>query len=79
MEIRDRFYFRQFLYLALSDFPEERRKQYIDFAVDSSIINADKLKKQQFIGTSAFIKKLECLYGIRNELGGCGRPKKPEK
>ena len=66
-------------YLALSDSPEARRKQYIDFVVDSSIINAEKLRKQQFIGTYHFISKLELLYGVKNELFERGRPKKPEK
>ena len=54
-------------YFVLSDSPEERKKQYIDFIVDSSIINADKLKKQQFIGSQEFIRKSEYLYGVRNE------------
>ena len=66
-------------YLALSDSLEARREQYIDFVVDSSIISTDKLKKQQFIGTFNFISKLEILYGVKNELFGRGRPKKPEK
>lgn len=66
-------------YLALSDSPEARRKQYIDFVVDSSIINAEKLRKHQFIGTYHFISKSELLYGVKNELFERGRPKKPEK
>ena len=67
------------VYLALSSSPEARRKHYIDFVVDSSIINADRLKKQQFIGNLDFVEKLECLYGVKNEMFRHGRPKKPEK
>jgi len=63
-------------YLTLSDSLEARRKQYIDFVVDGSIINADKLRKQQFIGTEHFVNKLELLYGVKNELLERGRPKK---
>ena len=65
------------VYLALSDSQEARRKQYVDFAVDSSIINSGQLRKQQFIGSNDFIHKLENLYGVKNELNRRGRPKKP--
>ena len=65
------------VYLALSDSQEARRKQYVDFVVDSSIINSGQLRKQQFIGSNDFIHKLENLYGVKNELNRRGRPKKP--
>ena len=64
-------------YLALSDSQEARTKQYVDFVVDSSIINSGQLRKQQFIGSNDFIHKLENLYGVKNELNRRGRPKKP--
>lgn len=63
-------------YLALSDSPEMRRKYYIEFVVDNSIINMQRLNKQRFIGSEDFIKKSEFLYGIKNEQLSRGRPKK---
>jgi len=63
------------VYLALSVSPEERKEQYIKFVVDGSIINTQKLSRQQFIGNQVFIQKLEHLYGIKKETLGLGRPK----
>ncbi len=67
-------------YLALSVSPEARKEQYIEFVVDGSIINTQRLHRQQFIGDQAFIRKSEQLYGVKNEAFlKCGRPKKLEK
>lgn len=66
-------------YLALSVSPETRKEQYIEFVVDASIINTQRLHKQQFIGNQAFVRKSEQLYGIKNEAFKHGRPKKFEK
>jgi putative transposase len=63
-------------YIGLSNRDEERRRQYIEFVVDSSIINTEHLAKQQFIGTEFFVNKLQNYYGIRNERLKRGRPKK---
>lgn len=53
-------------YLGSSDSIEKRRKQYIEFVVDSSIINSEKLARCAFIGSETFIKKLEEYYEIKN-------------
>lgn len=66
-------------YLALSSQPEERRKSYIKFVVDSSIINADTFTRLQFIGSEFFTQRLHDYYGIRNENRKRGRPKKAGK
>ncbi|MFH1640712.1 MAG: transposase [Candidatus Omnitrophota bacterium] len=66
-------------YLGLSDRAEERRKQYIAFVVDSSIINSQKLQAQLFIGSNAFIRKLEEYYQTRNTALRRGRPGRAEK
>ncbi len=66
-------------YLGLSASEESRRKQYIAFVVDSSIINSRSLQTQLFIGSDLFIRKLEEYYMIRNRSLDRGRPKKAEK
>lgn len=67
------------VYLGLSDKAEERRKQYIAFVVDSSIINSQRLQTQLFIGNKAFIRKQEEYYITRNTALRRGRPVKAEK
>lgn len=66
-------------YLALSDSPQIRRKHYIDFVIDSSIINSERLRKQQFIGTDGFVERLKKLYRVKNEHNKIGRPRNSEK
>lgn len=66
-------------YLGLSKDSEDRRKQYVAFVIDSSIINTRRLQAQLFIGSDAFIKKLEEYYHIRNTSLQRGRPKKVVK
>ena len=66
-------------YLALSVSPEVRKEQYIEFVVDGSIINTQRLYRQQFIGNQAFVRESEQLYGVKNEALKHGRPKKLEK
>jgi putative transposase len=65
-------------YIGLADSSVQRRKQYIEFVTDNSIINSEKLIKNLFIGSQAFIKKLQDYYGIENEGLKRGRPKRPE-
>ncbi len=66
-------------YLDLSDNAEGRKKQYVAFVVDGTIINTQRLQAQLFIGSDTFIKKLEAYYQIRNISTQRGRPKKTEK
>lgn len=66
-------------YLALSNYPEKRRKQYIEFVVDDSIINKEILNKHLFVGSEMFIRKLQQYYQIRNTRLKKGRPRKEEK
>ncbi len=66
-------------YLGLSTSEEKQRELYIAFVVDSSIINSRSLQTQLFIGSEAFIRKLEEYYMIRNTSLKRGRPKKIEK
>lgn len=66
-------------YIALSDSIENRRGQYIKFVVDGNIINTGKLMKQLFIGSDAFVKKLQEYYCTRNTRLKRGRPKNSEK
>jgi len=61
-------------YLALSTSTERRRLEYVEFIVDSTIINGDKLEKFQFIGSRVFVANSEALYGVKNEVLKRGRP-----
>lgn len=63
-------------YLGLSDSLEKRRKRYIEFVVDSYIINSENLSRHLFIGSETFIKKLEKYYEIRDLKLKRGRPQK---
>lgn len=66
-------------YLALSDYPEKRRKQYVEFVLDGSILNKSILESQLFVGSDKFIKRFEECYGVRNTRQKVGRPRKEEK
>ena len=66
-------------FLGLSDSAASRQKQYIDFVVDSSIINSGELEKKLYIGSQAFISKLQEYYQIKNRRNNRGRPPKAIK
>lgn len=66
-------------FLGLSTSIEARRKHYIEFVVDSSLINTEKLKKQLFIGNGEFIRRFEKSYNIINVKLKRGRPRKIKK
>lgn len=63
-------------YLALSNDAGGRRRQYITFVVNSSIINTQKLQTQLFIGSDTFISRSEEYYRTKNTSLQRGRPKK---
>ena len=65
-------------YLGLADSTVSRQKQYIDFVVDSNIINSATLEKKLYIGCQAFIDKLQGYYSIKNRREVRGRPPKGE-
>lgn len=64
------------VYLGLSDSTGARRKQYSEFVVNDELMNTKRLAKQAFIGSQAFIAKLEEYYGLRNQKFNIGRPRK---
>lgn len=64
------------VFLGLSNYVEERRKNYIEFVIDSDLINTEKLKNQLFIGSEKFIKRLQDSYHLKNARLKRGRPKK---
>jgi len=67
------------VYLGLSDSAKIRQEQYVDFVVDSSIINSNILKKKLYLGSQIFINRLQEYYNIRNRREYNGRPAKTEK
>ncbi|MFA6217608.1 MAG: transposase [Candidatus Omnitrophota bacterium] len=62
-------------YMGLADIEDTRRRRYVDFVVDGSIIK----HKSPFIGSEAFIKNLKEYYGIKHGNLKRGRPKKARK
>ncbi len=60
-------------------YQSKRRELYVEFVVDSDIINSQILAKRQFIGSEIFIRKLQERYILRNEKRKRGWPKKTEK
>ena len=64
------------IFLELSNCKEERKRYYIELVLDRSLISAEKLNKQKYIGSIDFVKKMENLYQIRNAKLQRGRPKK---
>lgn len=64
------------VYIELSDSEVGRKKQYVEFVVDSSIINTEKIVKHPFIGSENFVKGLREYYGIKVGSLARGRPKK---
>lgn len=54
----------------------ERRERYVEFVVDSSIINSNSLARQAFIGSKDFVSKLRQYYGIKEISSKGGRPRK---
>ncbi len=66
------------VYLGLSESAEQRCKRYIDFVIDGDKINAEQLQRALFIGSEAFVKRLQEYYAIKNEKKHRGRPRKTE-
>jgi len=64
------------VYLDLADQPQARRERYIEFVVDSSIINSKRLASQAFIGSKEFVSRLNQYYGIKERISKGGRPPK---
>ncbi|MCX5707959.1 MAG: transposase [Candidatus Omnitrophica bacterium] len=64
------------IFLGLADHSLERRKRYVEFVVDSSIIDSNRLASQVFIGSEDFVSKLRKDYGIKEIKSKGGRPKK---
>lgn len=65
-------------YLALADSVQLRQKQYVDFVVDSDIINSQELARKLYIGSQNFISKLQEYSQIKNRREVRGRPPKEE-
>jgi putative transposase len=63
------------IFMEFSTSEASRRKHYIDFIVDSSLVNDEKLMTHLFIGCDQFIKKMEETYKVRNLKAKRGRPK----
>ena len=47
------------LYEALSHNEESRRRLYAEFVIDSNIVSSEKIRNHNFIGSDAFVRKME--------------------
>ncbi|MFA5363348.1 MAG: transposase [Candidatus Omnitrophota bacterium] len=66
-------------YLGLASAASARQKQYVEFFIDSDIINSAQLAGKLFIGSQVFIDRCQEYYQIKNQKGKRGRPLKREK
>jgi len=64
------------MYLGLSESESLRQQHYIDFVIDSDIINSNELDKKVYIGSKGFAAKLQEQYKIGNNRPKSGRPPK---
>jgi len=60
-------------YLALSEYPNERKEKYAKLLLNKEQINTQCLK-QEFIGSGNFIRKLQKIYNTENNPLKRGRP-----
>lgn len=67
------------LYLALSENKDERRRLYVEFVIDSSIICRESLIKRLFIGSEKFVSKMNDLYQISKPQLKRGRPRRKNR
>jgi len=63
------------LYLALSDNEEFRRRLYREFVSDNAINYAEEIRNSLYIGSEAFVRKMEQTYGLPNRRRSRGRPR----
>ena len=64
------------LYVALSDNAEGRRKLYREFVIDNAMISAEKTRNSLYIGSEAFIRRMELTYGLPNRRRPRGRARR---
>ncbi|MGZ5514748.1 MAG: transposase [Candidatus Aminicenantales bacterium] len=56
-----------------------RQASYRSLFIDNGMVNSAKLRSHLYLGSEAFINRMEMEFGIRNVALKPGRPKKPEK
>ncbi|MDD5729688.1 MAG: transposase [Candidatus Omnitrophica bacterium] len=64
------------VYLGFSESSKLREKRYVEFVVDSEIMNSGYISSQIFIGSDLFVKKLAEVYQIKNLARKKGRPRR---
>lgn len=64
------------LFAGLGDTEAERQASYRRLVIDARSINSERLRLDYFLGSKAFIEKMEARFGIRNPRAAPGRPKK---
>jgi putative transposase len=64
------------LYLALSNGNEGRRGLYREFIIDGAVFSPAKMRNHRYIGSDAFVRRMEQAYELPNKNRPRGRPQK---
>jgi len=64
------------LYVGLSDNEEYRRRQYQELVINCAVNLAEKFRDNLYIGSDAFVRRMEQTYGLQNRCRPHGRPRK---
>lgn len=67
------------VYSGLSDDIMTRRERYIDFVIDEDRINGERLGKLNYLGSEAFMRRMQEWCGLQSERRKRGRPWKKGK
>jgi putative transposase len=62
-------------YLSLADSESERQALYRELFIDAKMVNSEKLRNRQFIGSASFIERMEAESGVLNIRAQPGRPR----
>lgn len=65
------------LYAGLGDTGQERQAAYRRLAIDREAINSERLRRDCFLGSDEFIKRMESQFLVPNARAPRGRPRKP--
>lgn len=63
-------------FAGLAEDERARQAAYRRLFIDDSMVNSEKLRRDRYLGSDLFIKKMELAFGIKNIAPGRGRPKK---
>lgn len=75
----DKIIMDSFAYVALSQNIESRKQLYRSFVIDELLINGLWIERMRYIGSEAFVVKMQEYFQMKNTNLKRGRPRKTEK